>query len=147
MSNVSDTVQERGVRYLSNMRGITDVSAIRQPEEIAGGGMLVTTQLKREGRDTWGWYYEKGEITKALFTGEEIAKFISQQVAPKTFKEIMRSTPLIELVRMVVISVLTLLFSISVVFVVIRDPQNQSLQILNGLLGLTIGYFIGKVEK
>ncbi len=46
--------------------------------------------------------------------------------------------------KLVVVSILAFMFAISVIYIVISAPDNKSLQVLTGLLGLTIGYFVGK---
>jgi hypothetical protein len=146
---LSDPIEDeklRAVQYLQGIKGVSDVQA-KASSDISGGGVLVTTSLKRDGRDTWGWYFEKGEIQKALFTGEEIALFISKVVSPKSVRQLIGDTPIIELAKLAVMSFLTLVFSIAVVAIVILNPGNQNLQILTGLLGLTIGYFVGKGDR
>ena len=47
-------------------------------------------------------------------------------------------------IKLAVVSVLAFMFAVSVIYVVISAPDNKSLQVLTGLLGLTIGYFVGK---
>ena len=48
--------------------------------------------------------------------------------------------------KLFVISILTIIFASAVIYVVIREPDNKSLQVLTGLLGLSIGYFVGKTD-
>jgi hypothetical protein len=147
MSEAGGGIRERAEKFLGNIKGITDVKARDKVDEIAGGGKLVTCEIKRNGDNTWGWYFEKDEIKEALFTGEEIAKFIANVVSPKSFVNVISSTPPVELIKLTVVSSLTLLFSIAVILVVVIRPDNPSLQVLTGLLGITIGYFVGKGDK
>ena len=53
----------------------------------------------------------------------------------------------IEFLKVVVVYILTFMFTVSVVFIVIWQPENKSLQVLTGLLGLTLGYFVGRTER
>ena len=50
-------------------------------------------------------------------------------------------------VKLVVIAVLALSFGAAVLYVVLVQPENKSLNVLTGLLGLTTGYLVGKKEK
>ena len=46
-------------------------------------------------------------------------------------------------IRTMVVAVFTLVFGIAVVYVAVWDSKNPSLQVLTGLLGLGLGYFVG----
>lgn len=52
-----------------------------------------------------------------------------------------------DFVKLVVIAVLALSFGAAVLYVVLMQPENKSLNVLTGLLGLTTGYLVGKKEK
>jgi len=60
--------------------------------------------------------------------------------------QLMRSPSTSEFFKMVTMSILTFIFAIAVIYIVIFNPDNKSLQVLTGLLGLTIGYFVGKAD-
>jgi hypothetical protein len=52
-----------------------------------------------------------------------------------------------EYVKLMVISLITFLFAVAFIYLVAVQPENKSLQVLTGLLGLMLGYFVGKREK
>lgn len=139
-------LRQRAREYLERIQNITDVSPITE-DFLDGGGWIVTARLKDTGADSWGWYYENGDVQKALFNGEEIAKFISRTTVRRSLGTYVMGTPFLDLAKMIVVALLTIGFSIAVVYLVITKPDNQSLQVLTGLLGLTLGYFVGKVDK
>lgn len=50
----------------------------------------------------------------------------------------------IDYLKLLVTSGLAIMFSLAVIWIVINKPDNQSLQVLTGLAGLTIGYLVGQ---
>lgn len=139
-------LRTRAVDYLSKIKGISDVNPTGDTD-LANGGAVVTARLKENGEDSWGWYYEKGDVKRALFTGEEIAQFIAKTTAGRSFLYNLSAAPPLDVIKICVVSVLTLAFAVAVIAIVARDPDNKSLQVLTGLLGLTLGYFVGKSDK
>ena len=139
-------IRDRASDYLSALKGISDVfpSAI---DTLPGEGTLVTNKLKLNGEDSWGWYFEKGDIKKAFFAPEELAQFISSSNIQRPFYDRLLDAPPLELIKTTVVALLTLVFSIAVISIVIAKPENQSLQVLTGLLGLTMGYLVGKGDQ
>jgi hypothetical protein len=79
MTDAKPDINERAVMFIEKIKGISEALVITV-DDVAGG-LLATLKLKRDGVDSWGWYFEKGEIKKALFTGEEIAKFIAKELS------------------------------------------------------------------
>lgn len=53
----------------------------------------------------------------------------------------------VDILKLYIVTFLTITFSVAVIWIVIRDPENKALQVLSGLLGLTIGYIVGKNDK
>lgn len=139
-------IRDRAIDYLGALKGISDVEPF-VIDSLPDGGMLVTTKLKNKGDDTWGWYFEKGDIKRAFFAPEELAQYISSLAIPRQFVDRLLDAPPLELIKTAVVSFLTLIFSISVIYIVIHSPENKSLQVITGLLGLTIGYLVGKGDQ
>ena len=140
----SDTVRIHAVEFFEKLKGVSEPKAAEQ--NTIAGGILVAVRHKKDGTDNWGWHFEKGEIRKSLSRGTDLAMFIEGQMAQKPFSDFIRTTPFLELMKLCVVSVLTILFAIAVIYIVIQEPDNKSLQVLTGLLGLTIGYFVGKTD-
>ena len=68
---------------------------------------------------------------------DQLIPFVSRApIATKTYNA--------DFVKLVVVSFLALMFAGSVIYIAVTAPDNKSLQVLSGLLGLTIGYFVGK---
>jgi hypothetical protein len=143
-AGATDTVRTRAIEFFEKLRGVSQPEAAE--ESNIAGGILVAVKFKREGVDTWAWYFEKGEIRKPLYRGTELAAFIEGQITPRPFRDLIRATPFQDLIKLTVVSALTVIFAIAVIYIVIDQPDNKSLQVLTGLLGLTIGYFVGKVD-
>jgi hypothetical protein len=142
-SSTDDAVGKRAVAYFEALRGVTvPVSA----EQISiAGGTLVAVNYKKDGVDNWAWYFEKGEIKKAVYRGTELVTFLDSQ-SKKTIVDLIKEMPFQDTIKLTMVSTLTIVFACAVIYIVIRDPDNKSLQVLTGLLGLTIGYFVGKVD-
>jgi hypothetical protein len=141
--NASDAVGKRAVAFFETLRGVSEPEAAEQVG--IAGGTLVAIRFKRDGLDTWAWYFEKGEIKRALYRGTELAAFIDNQ-SSRTIGALIKEMPLQDLIKLTVVSILTFIFAFAVIYIVMRDPENKSLQVLTGLLGLTIGYLVGKVD-
>ena len=146
MASGSGEIRDRASDYLGALKGISDVEPFAT-DSLPDGGMLVTAKLKNLGDDSWGWYFEKGDIKRAFFAPEELAQFISASSIQRTFGDRLLDAPPLNLIKTTVVSVLTFIFSAAVVFIVIDKPENKSLQVLTGLLGLTIGYLVGKGDQ
>jgi hypothetical protein len=52
----------------------------------------------------------------------------------------------LEFLRMSSVIAFTLLFSVAVIWLVFRQPDNKALQILTGFVGLGLGYLVGKAS-
>ena len=52
-----------------------------------------------------------------------------------------------EYAKLIFIILITLVTLVAVIFLVIQQPDNKSLQILSGILGLLIGYLVGKRDQ
>jgi hypothetical protein len=145
MNSQAQTIVDRAVEAFATQKNVSN--PVAQGESSMAGGTLVTVKFQRDNRDSWAWYFEKGEVQKVLFRPEDMASFITSQIKPGTLSDLIRSTSFSELIKTIMVSILTLIFAISVILIVARDPDNKSLQVLTGLLGLTIGYFVGKTDK
>ena len=118
-----------------------DASSYRRggPKSI-GQGSLYPIVFRGEN-DQWytNYVYEKGPRRTAYID-------IIGMLEDKNLGLIPSETRT-DLLKIGVVSVLTILFAIAVVYLIIFDPENKALSILNGLLLLTIGYFVGKSES
>jgi len=110
------------------------------------GGDLLTIRDEVNGTRTYGWYFEKGDNSKLLFTGEEIATYIASRSTSNPLMDYVQTTRFPKVVKLAVVAGLAIAFSVAVIFIVIHTPDNKSLQVLTGLAGLTIGYFVGKSD-
>ena len=146
MSNVSNEIRDRASDYLGALKGISAVEPF-VTDSMPDGGMLVTTKLKNNGDDSWGWYFEKGDIKRAFFAPEELAQFISASAMQRSFASRLLDAPPLDLIKTVVVATLTFVFSGAAIYIVISMPENKSLQVITGLLGLTIGYLVGKGDQ
>lgn len=146
MAGDSNEVRDRASDYLGALKGISAVEPFAI-DALPDGGTLVTAKLKNNGDDSWGWYFERGDIKRAFFAPEELAQYISASAIQRTFLGRLLDAPPLELIKATVVSFLTFMFSVAVIYIVISMPDNRSLQVLNGLLGLTIGYLVGKGDR
>lgn len=83
MPDDAGDLRTRAVDYLSIIIGIADVNPTGETD-LANGGAVVTARLKGNGEDGWGWYYQKGEVKRALFNDEEIAQFVAKTTASRS---------------------------------------------------------------
>jgi hypothetical protein len=108
-------------------------------------GSLSRVDFKRKdgsGKTVYGWAPELDKKSGRLRGGIEIFENTDQLIPFVSRAPTIKSHDT-DFIKLTVISVLTFMFA-SVIYVVIAAPENKSLQVLTGLLGLTIGYFVGK---
>jgi hypothetical protein len=141
-----DSVENRAIESFEALKGVSG-AGFREKVNVAGGTLVAVRHKGDDGKDSFGWYFEKGEIKTNLRNTTEVARFIEGQIATNPFSEVVRRTPFPELAKIAVISVLALILLFAVIYIVINNPENKSLQVLAGLLGLTIGYFAGRVDS
>jgi len=137
-------IEHRAIQLFDAMKGVTNSQVTAR--RASAGGNLLTVKFQRDGMDRWGWYFEKGDVRRPLYNAEEVASFIEAQMTGGFLAQLMRSPSTSEFFKMVTMSILTFIFAIAVIYIVIFNPDNKSLQVLTGLLGLTIGYFVGKAD-
>jgi hypothetical protein len=112
---------------------------VRQPEDVAGG-KLYTVVFRGENKE-WmeNYVFVRGKFIKAYFTVRDVIVDSNNSIVPKWRDQ--------EFIKLAVVSLLTVMFALAVVGIVLWNPDNKSLQVLTGLLGLTLGYFVGKSDS
>ena len=136
-SSPNDRIIE-SVKQLSSGWKNTDFS--KRPPEKVGSGKLYTVVFKGEdGLWRENYVFEKGSDIRPYSNIRDVLRDTSNGIIPSWKDQ--------DFVKLIVISILTGIFSISVIGIVILNPDNKSLQVLIGLLGLTLGYLVGKGDK
>jgi len=144
-SGSPDTLEKRAIESFEALKGV-EGAEFREKVKIAGGTLVGVRHKGDDGKDRFGRYFENGEIKTNLKNTTEVARFIEGQIAPRPFAEFIRTTPFPELAKLTVVSVLAFILLVAVIYLVIQQPENKSLQVLTGLFGLTLGYFVGKAD-
>ena len=110
--------------------------AKRSPEDL-GAGKLYTVVFKGADQQ-WreNYVFERGDKVKAYYTIREALRDSFTGIIPMWRDQ--------EFIKLLVVAILTAAFATAVIGIVVWDPDNKSLQVLTGLLGLTLGYFVGK---
>jgi hypothetical protein len=109
-------------------------------------GSLSRVDFKRKdgsSKTVYAWAPELDAKSGRLRGGIEIFDN-TDQLIPFVSRAPTTKTHDTDFIKLIVVSVLTFMFAVSVIYVVIAMPENKGLQVLTGLLGLTIGYFVGK---
>jgi hypothetical protein len=143
VNTTRETIEDRGVRYFDTLKGVSNAEATAKLE--VAGGTLVTIKHQKDGKDAWAWYFEDSKTQVALKNTLETAGFIEGRLKPLSFTRLISETTFPELVKLGVMSVLAIVFAFATVYLVIKEPDNKSVQLITGLLGLTLGYFLGKI--
>ena len=120
--------------------GYLNTDYFRKPPEDLRSGKLYTVTFKGEdGHWRENYVFERGKTLKPYYSIRDMIKDSTTGIIPRATDT--------EFVKLMVISILTILFAVAVVWIVAVNPENKSLQVLTGLLGLTLGYFVGKGDK
>ena len=110
----------------------------RRPQPIGKGSMYTVVYKGQD--DIWreDYVFEIGETRRAYHEVSTLVLDPLNNVIARQYST--------DFIKLIVVSLLTLMFATSVIYLAISAPENKSLQVLTGLLGLTIGYFVGKVD-
>jgi hypothetical protein len=137
----TDPVIETLQQFHAGMGYKNDFSTYRRGGPKSVGQRYIYPIVFKGERDRWYTNYvcEKGGRRSAYSD-------VIQMLDDKNIGLILSETRT-DLLKIIVVSILTMFFAIAVVYITIFDPDNKALSILNGLLLLTIGYFVGKSES
>jgi hypothetical protein len=102
-----------------------------------GSGKLYSVKFKGSD-DVWheNYVFERGSDRRAYWSLHDLILDSNTNLVP-TFRD-----P--DYLKLVVVCGLTVLLIIAVILIVAFEQENKSLQVLTGLLGLTLGYLVGK---
>ncbi len=110
----------------------------RNPVHVGSGNLYTVVFKGEDGYWRENYVYERGSKVIAYLDLREMILDRGNGLIPS-----LRDP---EFIKLMVISILTFMFAIAVTYLVIHTPDNKSLQVLTGLLGLTIGYLVGNVQ-
>lgn len=141
------SIEQRAEDYIKGIRNATTLKP-RKARPIAGGQMVtVEYYINGDNKVHWEWYYEKNGLVTTVSSGEEIADLVESQMPTKRIRDkLVPDTTTFEGLKTIVMAIMALLFALAVIIASLWPSltNSSSLQILNGLLGLTLGFFVGK---
>ena len=136
MNGQTDRVVD-AVRQLN--AGYNNKNYTKQPAMSLGlATVYAVSFIGQNNRRYENYVFERGQELKAYNTLKSLIIDRNNNIIPRI------STP--DLIKLLVVSGLTVMFAIALIYLVITQPENKSLQVLTGLLGLTLGYFVGKSD-
>lgn len=109
--------------------------AKRGPDQIGGANIYRVVFQGRDGVWRENYVYERGNKRIAYYNIRELLMSRDNDLFP--------SEANLDLVRLWAVIAFTTIFGIAVIYLVIRSPENKSIQFLTGFVGLGIGYLVG----
>jgi hypothetical protein len=138
----ADTPEKRALELFEKSgRG----SGAKATEQInVAGGILVRLKYKRDEKDKYAWYFEKGRIRRLLDRTMQVALAIEGELGQKSFLEFVMASPFPEIIKLIVVSLLTITLLIAIIYIATHPPENKSFPLLTGLFGFLCSYFVGR---